>query len=140
MAFGEPVPRPVIDALILRDADRDRDGRLTLAEATAAGPVSFASADANKDNVVGALEVRAWGEAVGGSAQSAPLFAALDRNGDGTASAEEFSRWFADRFAALDKNKDGAVTAKELFEDILPPARPPRPQVLKDELPPGNPR
>jgi hypothetical protein len=130
-SFGEPILRPRVDALLLIGLDADRDRRLTKAEIASGASAAFTAADANADSVIGAIELRAYGEAAGGRAQAAPLFAALDRNGDGAATQEEFVRWFTDRHAALDEDADGVVGLADLFEELRAPDRPPRPEVLK---------
>jgi hypothetical protein len=129
--FGEPVLRPRVDALLLIGLDADRDGRLTKSEIASGAAAAFTVADGNADSVIGAIELRAWGLAAGGRAEAAPLFAALDRNGDGLATPEELAGWFADRHAALDEDGDGVVVRADLFEELRAPGRPPRPEVLK---------
>jgi hypothetical protein len=129
--FGDAIQRPRVDALLLVDLDQNRDGVITPAEATGAAPGAFARADANKDGVLGAIELRRWGEQEGGSVEAAPLMAAVDRNGDGAVSPEEFTRYLAERIAGLDEDKDGQVNRTELFEEIAAPSGPKRPQILK---------
>lgn len=128
--FGEPAPRPRIDALLLSDFDVDRDRRIGLAEAAAHAPAAFKEADANSDAVLGAIELRSWGERAGGQSDAAPLMASVDRNGDGAVTAEEFTLWATARLTGLDENRDGFVSRAEMFELIAPPGRPARPQVL----------
>jgi Ca2+-binding EF-hand superfamily protein len=121
----------VIDALILLDLDADGDRRITLSEVEQRAGALFSKADANGDGQIGGIELRAFGEAVGGTAEAAPLLVAMDRNGDGAVRPDEFRQYYAERLNGLDDDDTGVVTRAELIEEIAPPSRP-RPEVVRE--------
>jgi predicted small secreted protein len=94
--------------------DRNGDGRISRAEWVAYGPAEFASWDANHNGRIGKGEFsRCW---YGGGFWNTynrsnwePAFAALDLNGDGVITPNEF--FGAATWARLDPNNTGFITA-----------------------------
>lgn len=136
---GPGLPAP------LREADTDKDGRITHAEVDAAIATRFKAADANKD---GALEVKEFvtsmpkgpepptppdgapkppeGRPPHPPFDPAARFRATDWNGDGKLSPDEFAVPMKAMAIHADRNGDGAIGEDELMRP--PPAlhRPPR--------------
>lgn len=131
LEFGEAIERPIVDALVLMEFDANADRRITVAEMESRAGALFAIADANGDSVVGGIELRTFGAALGGSAEAAPLLVAMDRDGDGGVRLEEFTLYYGERLNGLDDDSNGSVSRAELVEEIAPPSRP-RPQVVKE--------
>ena len=94
--------------------DRNGDGRISRAEWLAYGPAEFASWDLNHNGRIGKGEFSScW---YGGGFYSGynranwePAFAALDLNGDGVITPNEF--FSAAAWARLDPNNTGVITA-----------------------------
>jgi Ca2+-binding EF-hand superfamily protein len=107
---------------LLQKMDTDGDGALSSAEGEAAAEKLFERADADRDGILTKTEFMAQK----GSRQlaadqqqkldafRAKRFAAMDKNGDGQVSAEEYFAAAQQRFAAADANGDGRVTKDEL--------------------------
>jgi Ca2+-binding EF-hand superfamily protein len=112
--------------------DSDKDGFLSLDEFLAPKETRFAQLDANKDGAVSAEEYAAapaandamakrmgeW-EAKASEAQKALMsarktqhFRALDADGNGAISKDEYLATAKLKFAALDENNDGKVDAR----------------------------
>jgi predicted small secreted protein len=94
--------------------DRDRDGRISRAEWLAYGPAEFASWDANRNGHIGKGEfAQCWygGGFWNGYNRSnwQPAFAALDLNGDGVITPDEF--FSAATWGRLDPSGTGYITA-----------------------------
>jgi Ca2+-binding EF-hand superfamily protein len=114
--------------------DTDGDGAISAAEGEAAAEEMFDRRDANGDGVLTESEFTA--EAGGKQlvadqrqkldARRAKRFAAMDKDGDGKVSAQEFFAAAQQRFTAADANGDGRVTKEELrsLKDALYPRRP----------------
>ncbi|MGC4087214.1 MAG: hypothetical protein QM756_04780 [Polyangiaceae bacterium] len=86
-------------------ADANKDGKVTLAEALAAGNERFAKKDANKDGAITKDEVKG---------RAARLLERADANKDGKVTRAEGEALVRDGFTRFDKNKDGAITKDEL--------------------------
>jgi len=86
-------------------ADANKDGKVTLAEALAAGKERFDQADANKDGAISKDEVKGRGMR---------LFERADANKDGKVTRAEGETLVREGFTRFDKNKDGVVTKDEL--------------------------
>ena len=97
---------------MFRQADADKDGKVTRAEFEAARNARFAGIDANKDGALEVSELRAWKRTWPSRVRDA-RFKALDADGDGKVGAEEFVARRKTAFADIDANKDGAVDKAE---------------------------
>ena len=116
-----PAPATIVAepiALFVAAADRDRDGRTTLAEfrqtvleATSADPPWRAQGDAG----IGYIQYSDWALRWLGDRNALPTPFELDRNGDNRVTYDEFSDRMESIFARLDVDKDGAVTRAELL-------------------------
>lgn len=116
-----PAPATVVAepvALFVAAADRDRDGRTTLAEfrqavldATGADPAWARGADRS----VGYIDYSDWALRWLGDRNAVPTPFELDRNGDNRVSFDELSQRMEEIFARFDADKDGAVTRAELL-------------------------
>jgi Ca2+-binding EF-hand superfamily protein len=91
--------------------DTNQDGRITQAEARAAGAAHFAELDANKDGVLTPSEAAQGGQRMM-QRHAEERFTAKDANKDGRLSKEEAQMPEA-RFAKLDANQDGFITKEE---------------------------
>lgn len=100
------------------EADKDNDGKVTVAEANAVAAAKFAGADSNKDGYLDAAEMaaarpgRGPGRAGPGHQGAGP--GRLDKNGDGKITKDEAPARMQERFDAVDANKDGALDPQEL--------------------------
>jgi len=92
------------------EADGDKDGKVTLAEAQAASIARFTAMDANKDGQLEEQELRAMGGRRGGP----EMFKRLDKNGDDKLSKDEAPERMREHFDRVDANKDGFVDQQEL--------------------------
>ncbi len=106
------VAEPV--ALFLTGADRDRDGRTTLAELNQTLTDTTAN-DATWKTGVGFIAYSDWAERWLGDRNGVPTPFDLDRNGDQKVTFDELAIRFDALFARFDANKDGAVTRAELL-------------------------
>jgi Ca2+-binding EF-hand superfamily protein len=102
------------------EADKDNDGKVTLAEANAIAASKFAAADTNKDGYLDAAEKAAARVGIGPRRQGAgpgPKGAGparFDKNGDGKVSKDEAPARMKEHFDAIDTNKDGSLDQQEL--------------------------
>ena len=127
-----PAPPTVSDELTttLMGFDADKDGRLTRAEVPERFQGLFERADANKDGVLTAEEIRqsaaqqdqsspttrgggGEGRGRGGFAFPDPVMTALDTDHDNALSASEIAG-AAKALLTLDRNADGQLTADEM--------------------------
>jgi EF-hand domain pair/EF hand len=104
-------------------ADKDGDGRVSRAEATAAATERsnewFDKLDLNKDGFVTPDETRQARETRRGEMRGMfdEHFKAADANGDGSLSLDEVQAnmpRLAERFSTLDKDKNGMLSREEL--------------------------
>jgi len=86
-------------------ADANKDGKVTLAEALAAGKERFTKKDANKDGAISKDEVKGRG---------AWLFDKADANKDGKVTQAESETLVKEGFTRFDANKDGTLTQDEM--------------------------
>ena len=86
-------------------ADANKDGKVTLAEALAAGKERFDKKDANKDGAITKDEVKDRGKR---------MLERADANKDGKVTRAEGETLVREIFTRFDKNKDGAITKDEL--------------------------
>lgn len=120
-------------------ADKDGDGRVSRAEATAAGAERsgewFDKLDLNKDGYVTSDEMKQARETRHENMRAdmkqkmEERFKEADANGDGSLSLEEVQAKMprmADRFSAIDTDKNGLLSKDELQRGG--PHHPPRPQ------------
>ncbi len=118
-------------------ADTDGDGRVSRAEAEAAGSKRstdwFDKLDLNKDGYVTQDETRQAKEARRGEmkARFDERFKEADANNDGQLSLDEVQAKMprmADRFSAIDTDKNGMLSREELQHGGPGHHRPPQPQ------------
>lgn len=93
--------------------DADKDGKISTAEAAAAGAraAQIMAADANNDGFVTLDELKAYAR----QQQATNMFSRLDKNNDGALDAAELGRRGA-RILQADKDGDGKVTLQELTD------------------------
>lgn len=116
-----------VDA-ILRQFDKDADGKISKAEAMGRLADGFALIDTNKDGFLDRPELRvvaqrqldARKDFPGGPAPAGgPDFDSLDKNADGRLTANELKGTrFAERFAEIDADSSGQIDRRE-FERFL---------------------
>jgi hypothetical protein len=107
---------------LFEQADADRDGRVTRAEAQALVDTRFRAVDANGDGTVTLEEWQAYAAREFGrqggreevTQRRAAMFRALDANADGRLTLEEARAPAEAMFRAADANSDGVVTREEL--------------------------
>ena len=95
--------------------DKNSDGKLTREEFKGLAP--FDRIDADKDGFISREELtkfRAEMAASGGNRPLAARLKAMDKNGDGKLSRDEFTGP-PPRFDMLDKNKDGFIDSQEML-------------------------
>jgi Ca2+-binding EF-hand superfamily protein len=118
-------------------ADTDGDGRVSRAEAEAAGSKRstdwFDKLDLNKDGYITQDEMRQAKETRRGEmkARFDERFKEADANNDGQLSLDEVQAKMprmADRFNAIDKDKNGMLSREELQHGGPGHHRPPQPQ------------
>ena len=97
---------------MFRQADADKDGKVTRAEFDAARNARFAGIDTDKDGTLEVSELRAWKRTLPSRIRDA-RFKALDADGDGSIGGEEYVAQRKAAFAGIDANKDGAVDKAE---------------------------
>lgn len=123
--------KPRSDAPREMKADTDGDGRVSRAEATAAGAdrsaAWFDKLDLDKDGYVTPEETRQARETRRGAMRERAdeHFKAADSNGDGQLSLDEVQAKMpklAERFSTLDKDKNGFLTKSELQHKRHQPA------------------
>jgi Ca2+-binding EF-hand superfamily protein len=95
------------------EADKDNDGKVTLAEANAASAAKFAAADTNRDGFLDAAELAALKPQGHGKGPGQGA-AKLDKDGDGKLTKAEAPPRMQQRFDELDVNKDGVLDQQEL--------------------------
>jgi Ca2+-binding EF-hand superfamily protein len=135
---GDP---PKSDAPHGMQADKDGDGRVSRAEATASGAQRsgewFDKLDTNKDGYITQDEMKqareAWHGKRGDMKEKMDArFKEADANGDGQLSLDEVQAKMprlSDRFTALDTDKNGLLSKDELKQGHGAPGhRPPQPQ------------
>lgn len=96
----------------LSHLDQNGDGKVTLAEATAATDKHFAELDQNRDGAVTQEEARQAMQAKK-QKKADERFAERDANKDGKLSRSEVPGMSAERFQKIDANKDGFLTREE---------------------------
>lgn len=97
----------------VKHRDRNRDGKLQLAELRAAARDILAGADKNGDGILSAEEIDAWRPSA-----IAERFKGLDESGDGVVNAAEAKgRW--PHVVRADKNNDGQLTRDEYVASVL---------------------
>ncbi|MES2339751.1 MAG: EF-hand domain-containing protein [Pseudomonadota bacterium] len=116
-----PAPATIVAepvALFIAAADRDHDGRTTLAEfrqsvleSTSADPPWRAKGDTG----IGYIQYSDWAERWLGDRNAVPTPFEIDRNGDSRVTYDEFADRMETLFARFDANTDGAITRAELL-------------------------
>jgi Ca2+-binding EF-hand superfamily protein len=86
-------------------ADANKDGKVTLAEALAAGMAHFDKKDANRDGAITKDEVKGRGER---------MLERADANKDGKVTRAEGEALVREGFTRFDKNKDGVISKDDL--------------------------
>lgn len=109
--------RALLAGALFGRVDADGDGRITRDELTGARRTGFARADANADGVLSAAEIAARQDRARRLMQiteagTLDRIAAMDTDGDGNLTFEEFDRK-APVFDLLDADGDGAVSRAE---------------------------
>jgi Ca2+-binding EF-hand superfamily protein len=98
---------------MLTDIDADQDGTITRAEIEAREAAVATEIDADKNGVITVEELVAYQEKMRAQ-RMAQLLKAMDSNGDGTVSVEEYQAAQSWRLARLDRNGDGQIEPDEM--------------------------
>ena len=101
--------------------DANNDGKVSVAEHTAAAKLMFTECDANHDGLVTAAEMDAAMVARGekpakDEKTSAEKIKMMDQNSDGKLTAAEHDAGTGKMFAKMDKDADGALSKAECDE------------------------
>jgi Ca2+-binding EF-hand superfamily protein len=115
--------------------DKNGDGKVSKEEFTGPEPL-FARIDADKDGFLTRAEVMNFAAATGGGRPALERLKAMDKDGDGKVSKQEFTGP-EPLFARLDADKDGFITQDEATRLGGGPADAPKP---KAEAPKDAPR
>jgi len=117
---GEPGPRDQAMRL-LKESDKNGDGKLSKDEYPAGARVEFAKADANGDGFVDALEVAQLVDRQGkrpeGGLDRLKKLKEQDANGDGRIDRAEW-KGPPEMFDRADADKDGALSKEEIQEAV----------------------
>ncbi|HKO92887.1 MAG TPA: hypothetical protein VJU61_17145, partial [Polyangiaceae bacterium] len=109
-------PYPVVTdagcAAVLRQADYNYDGGITLAEAYAYGQARFSQVDVDRNGVLTRHELRGGGDE----------FAQTARRRDGVVTFDEYQVSVQGRFYQLDRNRDAFLSSYELGTTAPPSA------------------
>lgn len=95
------------------EVDTDKDGKVSDQERKAAKDKRFKEIDRNRDGKVTEKEMEAHHQAREAERHKA-RFAEMDKDGNGTLSADELEGPKGDRFEKADANNDGYVTKEEM--------------------------
>jgi Ca2+-binding EF-hand superfamily protein len=99
--------------MMLTEMDADKDGKVTSAEIAAHEAAQAAEIDADKNGTITAEELVAYHEKMR-QQRMAERLKAMDRNGDGNVSVEEYEAAQTWRMARLDRNGDGQIESDEM--------------------------
>lgn len=99
--------------MMLTEMDADEDGTVTSAEIAAHEAARAAEIDADKNGTITADELIAHHEKIR-QQRMADRLKAMDRNGDGNVSVEEYEAAQTWRMARLDRNGDGKIEPDEM--------------------------
>lgn len=99
-------------AEMLKQADADGDGIVTIAEVQARILQRASNIDANKDGTISAAEMDAHREQMRAE-RRARRFADLDADKNGSVSVEEFAAAQSERVSRMDSNGDGVIDASD---------------------------
>lgn len=97
---------------LLKQADADADGVVTVAEMQAKILQRASGIDANKDGNISIEEMQAHREQMRAE-RRARRFAALDADKNGSVSVEEFAAAQSVRVERMDRNSDGVIDAND---------------------------
>lgn len=92
--------------------DANRDGMVSADENTQGATSMFRSLDTDSDGSLTSAELAASAHASGGAS-----FAAMDANGDGRLSTDEYAKASMKRFGELDTDRNGSLSATEQQSD-----------------------
>jgi hypothetical protein len=119
-----PGAGPLADLIMMR-FDTNGDSKIDTGEWQMGTAASFEEIDADRDGKISAAEIDGLGEAIAkevGAAAGAlvpklikPILLAMDADGDGAVSREEFAKKVGAVFATLDANMDAVLTRTELL-------------------------
>jgi Ca2+-binding EF-hand superfamily protein len=99
--------------MMLTEMDADKDGTVTRAEIDAHEAARAAEIDADKNGTITAEELIAHHEKMR-QQRMAERLKAMDQNGDGTVSLDEYEAAQTWRMARLDRNGDGKIEPDEM--------------------------
>lgn len=110
---GQPGPGAGGLSKVFDRLDADKDGKISAAEAQAAGPraAQIMAADSDADGFVTLAELQAHAR----SQHATQTFSRLDKNSDGFLDASELGR-MGQRLLQADKDGDGKVSLQELID------------------------